>query len=219
MSIYENSNPIYDITLLRHGESTGNANHYHQGQAEFPLTDKGRQQAHALAKYWLEKGNSFDQAIASPQSRAKETAEIITTSLGTPLDFDDVWMERDNGIYAGLSHTEALEKYPPPDFIPSYEHIGEHGESQWELYLRGGRAVQTLLDRPPGKYLVIAHGGLLNMVLHAILGITPQPNFTGARFRFRNTAYARLTYKPEKHNWIVQSINKRDHWEGEDCHP
>jgi len=43
--------------------------------------------------------------------------------------------------------------------------------SRWELYLRAGRAIQHILDRSPGRYLVAAHGGVLNMALYAILGI------------------------------------------------
>lgn len=219
MSSTPSNSPVYHIILLRHGESIGNAEGYHQGQAEFPLTEKGRLQAHSLAKYWLKEGQVFDQAIASPQSRAKETAEIIATALVVPLEFDEVWMERDNGEYAGLHHTEAAEKYPQPDFIPNYEPIGNYGESQWELYLRGGKAVQSLIHRPPGRYLVVSHGGLLNMVMYAILGITPPPNFHGPRFRFRNTAYVSLSYYPERHVWYVHGVNQRDHWDEEQNTP
>lgn len=205
--------PNYEITLLRHGESVGNAEGYHQGQAEFPLTEKGRAQASALAKKWLEQGVQFDQAIASPQSRARETAEIVTSVLGIPLSFDKIWMERDNGILAGLRFDEARNKHPQPDFIPAYTPIGDTGESQWELYLRAGRAVQSLFNHPPGRYLIVSHGGLLNKVMYAILGINPQANFQGPRFRFRNTAYVSLSYKPDSHTWYVNGINQRDHWD------
>lgn len=92
----------YNITLLRHAESVGNANGYHQGQAEFPLTDRGRKQAGALADYWQLKGVVFDYCISSPQSRASETAEILAGVLGLEIEYDPVWMERNNGHYAGL---------------------------------------------------------------------------------------------------------------------
>ncbi|MBK8824271.1 MAG: histidine phosphatase family protein [Anaerolineales bacterium] len=42
----------FHITLLRHGESVGNAESRWQGQADFPLTDTGRAQARALAERW-----------------------------------------------------------------------------------------------------------------------------------------------------------------------
>jgi len=209
---------MYHITFLRHGESVGNAEGYHQGQSDFPLTDKGRQQAHSLAKRWQEEGKHFDAAISSPLARAKENAEIITASLGLPLEFDPLWMERDNGQLAGLRPEDASIKYPRPPFMHPYLAVGQTGESQWELYLRGGHAVQSLLDRPPAAYLILSHGGILNMVLYAILGIAPHANFQGPRFRFSNTGFATLTYDPAEHKWAVLGINDRLHWSEPDEH-
>ena len=47
-----NEQGIFDIIFLRHGEFVGNAESRWQGQADFPLTDKGREQARALAARW-----------------------------------------------------------------------------------------------------------------------------------------------------------------------
>jgi 2,3-bisphosphoglycerate-dependent phosphoglycerate mutase len=204
---------LFHITLLRHGESIGNALGYHQGQSEFPLTEKGQAQAKSLADRWLSEGVLFDYVVASPQPRARQTAEIIADVLGLQVEFDPVWMERDNGVYAGLHMDEAKIRYPYPDYISLYDRTGKTGESEWELYLRGGRAIQSILHRSPGRYLIVSHGGILNKTLQAILGIVPQTNFQGVRFRFGNTAFASLTYDPERHNWHVHSINERTHWE------
>jgi len=203
----------FQITLLRHGESAGNAEGYHQGQAEFPLTEKGLAQAQALADWWSNRDQKFDTIISSPQSRAKQTAELIAGVLDLELRLDPVWMERDNGILAGKKFTEAREKFPQPEFINLYEPIGQTGESIWDLYVRGGQAITSIISGKPGSYLIVSHGGLLNMTMRAILGITPQPNFQNPRFRFRNTAFATLTYRPEKHIWHVQAVNARPHWE------
>jgi 2,3-bisphosphoglycerate-dependent phosphoglycerate mutase len=206
---------IFHITFLRHAESVGNANGYHQGQAEFPLTERGRQQAQALADYWQAHGQVFDYCIASPQSRARETAEIVANTLGLEIEYDPVWMERDNGVYAGLHQDEARERFPYPEFQPIYERIGKTGESEWELYMRGGRAIQSILHRQPARYLVVSHGAILNMTLRALLGIVPQANYQGARFRYRNTAFASLEYRPDIHRWLVNGINQRPHWQDE----
>ena len=207
-----NSNE-FQIILLRHGESVGNADGYHQGQADFPLTDTGIAQAKALAAHWIAGGVVFDKVIASPQSRAKQTAEIIAGALGYEIEYDRVWMERDNGVLAGLRHDDAREKYPQKEFTPLFEPIGLTGESQWELFLRAGHAIQSIFNQSPGRYLIVSHGGLLNMVLKAALGITPQANFQGPRFRFQNTAFASITYFPEIHTWHVNSLNARPHWD------
>lgn len=207
---------IYHITLLRHGESQGNFEGRHQGQADFPLTELGRQQTKALVDRWHGEKKSFDLVISSPLVRARETAEIIATRLQTPLELDPLWMERDNGLMAGLSEEEVRETLPQPQFIHPYQAIGQTGESQWELYLRAGKAVQSLFNRPPACYLIVSHGGLLNMFFYAILGIAPQPNFHGPRFRFNNTAFATLSYNPTSHRWYVLGVNDHMHWKPEE---
>ena len=203
--------PTYTLILLRHGESTGNANGLYQGQADFPLSEKGQEQARLLAEYWRNQQVHFDLAIASPLLRASQTAEIVTAALGVPLELEPDWMERNNGRMNGLGLAEVQKYAPLGKFTSVYDPIGETGESQWELYLRACRAVHKLMQHPPGSYLVVSHGGLLNMAIYAILGLTPQPNFHGPRFRFRNTAYASFTYYPSEHVWRVLGVNDYPH--------
>ena len=209
----ENPLSIYHFTLLRHGESTGNAGGYYLGQADFPLSEKGRRQATALADYWSTQKVRFDQIISSPLAHARQTAEVIAGVLNLQVEFNPSLMERDAGMLSGLHHEEANALYPRPAFMYPYLPVGVNGESQWELYLRGGRTVQELVDQQPGSYLVVSHGGILNMVMYAMLNITPQANFYGPRFRFSNTGYARLTYTPLEHAWRVLSVNEHRHWE------
>ncbi|MEW6716233.1 MAG: histidine phosphatase family protein [Chloroflexota bacterium] len=200
------SEKLHCLTLLRHGESLGNAKGYYQGQADFPLTDKGIEQSHALAKLWQAEGVEFDLAISSPLRRARQTAEIIAQTLSLPLEFEPLWMERDVGQISGLSREEAAKRFPRPNFIHLYQPLGIDGESLLETYLRAGRAIQSLMIRPPGRYLIVSHGGILNMALYHILGITPLPNFQGPRFRFDNTGYATLTFEPEEHAWRLTGL-------------
>jgi probable phosphoglycerate mutase len=169
------------------------------------------QQVEELAAAWKARGLQVDQAISSPLARAKQTAKILAGELGFKISYDAVWKERDNGKLAGLLHEKALEVLPPPSFIPLYDPIADTGESQWELYLRAGSALNSLMGQQPGLYLVISHGGLLNMVMHALVGIVPQPNFQGPNFRFSNTGYSRVRYEPENGNWIILEHNNTSH--------
>ena len=206
---------LFDIIFLRHGESVGNAERRWQGQAEFPLTEKGRRQAQSLADRWLTEKRIFDYILASPQKRAKETADIIGNELDLSIETDPIWMERDIGEIAGMTGEEVKQRYPNRNRITPYAPIiGKEGEGDWELYLRAGNALQRLLRRNPGKYLVVSHGGLLNQILHAVVGITPQGNSSGPRFRFKNTGFAHLTYRPSSHQWQINAINDRSHWNG-----
>jgi 2,3-bisphosphoglycerate-dependent phosphoglycerate mutase len=208
--------PLYAITLLRHGQSVGNAEGLHQGQSDFPLTAQGEEQARRLMQRWQTEGQRFDLVVSSTLARARQTAEIIATGLGVPLELDPAWMERDNGLLSGLHPDQAQETFPRPSFIHLYQAIGQTGESQWELYLRAGQAVQSLLKRLPGCYLVVSHGAILNMAMYAILGITPQANFIGPRFRFENTSFATLTYHPNEHRWTLLGVNDQAHLPGDE---
>jgi 2,3-bisphosphoglycerate-dependent phosphoglycerate mutase len=203
---------VYDITLLRHGESLGNFEGLHQGQADFPLTSRGREQIMALVERWKAEAKSFDLVISSPLLRAQQTAEIITTGLSLPLELEPLWMERDNGLLSGMTEQEARETIPQSSLSHPYIPMGETGESLWELYLRAGQAVQSLFNHPPGNYLVVSHGGILNMFFYAILGIPPQPSRQGPRFRLENSAFATLKYDPAHHNWFILGLNDHIHW-------
>jgi hypothetical protein len=50
--------------------------------------------------------------------------------------------------------------------------------------------------------------------MHAIVGIGPQANNAGTRFRFNNTAFARLIYYPNQHRWTIDTLNDHAHWRG-----
>jgi 2,3-bisphosphoglycerate-dependent phosphoglycerate mutase len=197
------------VTFLRHGESVGNQENRFQGQADFPLTDKGRTQARTLGEYWLAAGVTFDRCIASPLLRARETAEIVSGALSAPLEIDPLWLEMNNGRMAGLRDEEI--DWDTPKFLTPYTRFGETGESRQEVYMRAGRGIQSILDRAPGRYLVVSHGGILNMAMYSILSIAPQAHHNGPRFHFRNTTIAEFAYDPEWHNWRLLRFD-RPHW-------
>jgi 2,3-bisphosphoglycerate-dependent phosphoglycerate mutase len=118
-------------------------------------------------------------------------------------------MEMNNGRLAGLRDTEI--NWDEPKMVTPYTRMGETGESRLEVFLRAGRAIQAILDRQPGKYLVVSHGGILNMAMYSLLSITPQAQHHGPRFWFRNTTFASFSYDPEFHNWRLLHFD-RPHW-------
>lgn len=206
-----NESPHYHLVFLRHGESLGNAQSRWQGQSEYPLTDKGRAQARALAERWKNENAHFDLIISSPLTRAKETAQIVADTLQADILLDPIWMERDIGEMEGLTAEEVRQK-PRPPYVTPYDPIGGDGEGDWALFLRAGQALHALLKRPPGSYLVVSHGGLLNQLMHAVTGIAPHMDPSGVRFRFENTAFARVFYFPHQHRWVIDAVNDHAHW-------
>jgi 2,3-bisphosphoglycerate-dependent phosphoglycerate mutase len=205
------STSIYTITLLRHGESEGNAADLIQGQSDYPLTARGIEQARSLAARWQivqarSDGPLFETIVASPLTRARQTAEIVATILSLPLELDAIWIERGFGNLDGRPLDEILELNPPVDFHHPYIPPGEGGESSVDLFLRASQALASVMQRPAGRYLIVSHGAILNMVVYAILGITPHGHYNSPRFRFGNTAFANFTYDAATRRWHLLSF-------------
>ncbi len=194
--------------------STGNAEGQYQGQSEYPLSKLGLEQARHLAARLKAEKAAYGHIISSPLERAKCTAEIVAEALRLEVELDPEWMERDNGLYSGLTGDQVDERYPHSSPNNPYQPFGVTGESDWDLFLRGGSALQKLLRRPAGSYLVFSHGGLLNCVIAALLGIPPQAKGYGPRFRLDNTGLSTFTYYPEIHQWNVLSVNDTAHLRG-----
>jgi len=202
---------FFTLTFLRHAESAGNAQGYYQGQKDYPLTARGNNQVRKLISRWQADGTCIDQVITSPLIRARDTAKAISDAFGCPMIEDEDWRERDIGILSGVRREDAEKVYPKPAFFTPYDAMGVTGEGDWALYLRAGRAIHKILKRPPARYLIVSHGGILNQAMHVIFGMTPQASGQGVHFRFVNTAFSRVFYDPNKHKWVVWGLNDFTH--------
>jgi 2,3-bisphosphoglycerate-dependent phosphoglycerate mutase len=192
-----------NITFLRHGRSRADDEKVHEGRYDSPLTDTGRAQVRLRAQDFRRRNIRFDRIVSSTLKRAIETATIIGQVLNVPVETDTDWMELDNGPLAGMPREVAAERYPKPDFRNPYEQIYGTGESEWEIYRRGARAVENIVRRGAGSYLVVAHGAILNAALRTIVGAPPSVNQQGILFRFGDAGYARFIYYPFKHRWYL----------------
>jgi probable phosphoglycerate mutase len=141
------------LFLVRHGESTYNADGRLQGQADPPLTERGRREAMALAQ--VLDGVAPERAIASDLIRARETAAL----LGHPdAPTDPRLREIDVGEWEGRLISDF-----PPGSEPSWRGgplVPPGGERWEELVARVGDAVDDLLAFG-GPWLVVAHGGVV----------------------------------------------------------
>ena len=167
--------------LVRHGQSTWNAERRWQGQADPPLSDHGRDQAIAATA----KICAVDAIVSSPQIRALDTAQVIAEGLGIgPIVLVPELRERHAGPWSGLTVEEIEQQYP--GFLADHRRPDGY-ESDAELIARTLPALENLARRFRGQQvLVLTHGGVIhNFEEH--LGITAWrvPNLCGRVATFR----------------------------------
>ena len=147
--------------FVRHGETDWNREGRLQGTRNIPLNDEGRSQARRLAEAWDDGG---DLLVSSPLARARETAEILGSTLGLPLrNLDDRLVERGFGQCEGLTAAERQVRYP--DFIiPGMEALEAVHTRAWNFL------DSLTLEHPGRRIVVVSHGGFINVVLSLVTG-------------------------------------------------
>ena len=205
---------MHDFVFLRHAESEGNAQGYLQGQIDSPLSERGKSQAASLAERWKALGVTFDHLVCSPLLRACQTASPIAEALGVEIEIEPLWKERSFGKLEGRAFADINQAQPPVDFSAPFVRVGETGESQVDLYLRACQVLQKLVNLPQGRYLIVAHGSILNKTMFAILGITPQGHGRSPTFHFDNLSYAHLTYDHASLRWRWIGFTSPEQWDG-----
>ena len=202
------SNNTLTIILMRHGRSRADDENVHEGRYDSPLTEAGCAQVQTRAEAWRAAGYKPDLIIASTLQRTRASAEIVATLLEAPMETDAGWMEFNNGPLAGLSWDEAERRYPRPAFRNPFDALHGTGESEIDFQARISQALQRVIQRGPGSYLVVSHGGALNVALRAIMAASVPINNSGIWFHFGDTGFARLTYQPEKHIWVLHELRE-----------
>jgi uncharacterized phosphatase len=149
------------IYLVRHGETNWNRERRIQGSTDIPLNDTGRAQARATGELLARR--QWTAIVASPLSRALETAQIIAAELGLdePTTLEAI-VERNYGGSEGLTGQQIDARFgggrPFPEPEPREAVVA--------------RALPALIDlaeaNPGGAIVVVAHGGVIRAVLNAV---------------------------------------------------
>lgn len=156
------------LLLLRHGESTWNADGRWQGHADPPLSDVGVEQARGAATGVA----PFDAVWSSDLRRARETAQRFAPP-GVPVTEEVRLRERDVGGWTGLTR-DAIEDRHPGWLAAG--HRPEGWEDDAAVAARAWDALRTVVAAldPGGRAVVVSHGGLIRAV-EASLGVPPRP--------------------------------------------
>jgi probable phosphoglycerate mutase len=168
------------ILLVRHGQSTWNADGRWQGTEDPPLSTLGVRQAHLAAEHL----GTFDLVASSHLERASVTATIIANELGIgPVVTDPDIAERFAGGFQGLTRDEIEERFPGhlahgrrPDDYESNESVAARSV---------GALARIAADvGDDGTALVVSHGGVIH-TLEEVVGAHREgrlPNLGGRWF-------------------------------------
>jgi 2,3-bisphosphoglycerate-dependent phosphoglycerate mutase len=144
------------LYLVRHCQSSGQA-------PEAPLTAIGHQQAEQLAEVLHARG--IARIVSSPYLRARQTIEPLARRLSLPLETDARLIER------------VLSPEPLDDWLDRLRAAWDDhdlalpgGESSRQATERGMAALEQILADPRQPAVVVAHGNLLALLLHAFDG-------------------------------------------------
>lgn len=164
------------LLLLRHGQSTWNAEGRWQGWADPPLTELGESQA--LSAVPALAAHRFGVIVTSDLRRAQRTSDILAEALRiATIRTDPGLRERSMGDWTGLTTLEIEERWPDATkgrnigvqaLPPGGEEPGRFPERVRSALLR------LAADFPDQTVLGVAHGAVIQM-LDEQLGLEPLP--------------------------------------------
>ncbi|MFM2373915.1 MAG: hypothetical protein RJA75_811 [Actinomycetota bacterium] len=183
------------LGLLRHGQTDWNIDLRLQGSTDIPLNDTGRAQALQAAS--VLNREDWDVIIASPLSRAKDTADIVAKELGMNVVIVPELIERSFGVAEGLDHASWRKMYESHAVI-------EGLESLEDLRARTILLLDLIANEYAGKrVLAVSHGAFIRKVLTIISnGELPREgerlsNASLNKFMHSDNAWTVAEYRPE----------------------
>ena len=151
---------MYEIALIRHGESTWNKENRFTGWTDVDLSEKGKVEATKAGEALKKEGFVFDVAYTSVLKRAIRTLWIIldeTDRVWIPVERSWRLNERHYGALQGLNKAQTVEK---------------HGEAQVKVWRRSYDIPPPPLatDDPRHPVHDVRYAGLDPALLPGILG-------------------------------------------------
>lgn len=175
------------IYIVRHGQTELNSRNVLQGRSDYPLNEKGEEQAREAAE--LLKDIHFDRVYSSPLIRAVQTAKIIAPYAEPQID--GRLTEMDYGQYEGMTFSEF-----PPEVITFFRDFINNPapEGMEQLYSVVERAGSFLEDccRTYKNILVSTHAIAMKGILEYL---TPESRGSYWSKHIGNCAVYTVDYK------------------------
>jgi TP53 regulating kinase and related kinases len=161
------------IYLIRHAESTADAEYRYGGEHNKHLSEKGIGETKSLAAELKEKGIQI--IYSSPKLEAAETANIVAQALNVKVKMVDGLIEKNNyGILTGLTKAEAQQKYP--DQVMLLEKGIMHSVKDSEGYNPFKKRVinsfiEITNEESYSSIAIVSHGGPIRCIIRELLKI------------------------------------------------
>jgi broad specificity phosphatase PhoE len=164
------------LQTIRHGLTTANLARV-CGSPDDLLADEGERQA-TEARARLADAE-LGTVISSPMPRAVATARIVSGLSPELIHIDEDCRERDFGALSGLTHQEAVARFPEVEYLEikgvQYSMNPPGGETLAELRERAGRFFASLRESSgaPGV-TVFSHGNFLQQLRAVIFAVSAE---------------------------------------------
>jgi broad specificity phosphatase PhoE/ribonuclease HI len=154
------------LLLLRHGVTPLTGEKRFSGRVDPSLTPDGLAQARAAALRLAGTSSGdavfgrIDAIVASPLTRAQQTAAAVASLTGLAVRTEPGFREMDFGAFEGLTFAEAQARFPAEllAFLSSVDAAAPGGESVSEAAARAAVARDRTIARFPRKtVLVVTH--------------------------------------------------------------
>ena len=196
------------LTLVRHGETTWNAEGRIQGHLDIPLSDTGLAQAAAVSRRLGDE--AFDAILSSDLERALQTARPIVRNPERAILCDTRLRERHLGVLQGLTGEEAAMHQPQAwqaFKARNPEAVLEGGETLGEFSQRVVGLIEDLVRVHAGsRLLLVTHGGVLDATYRHVTGM---PLSALRNFPIGNTSVNVLLHRGGV--WSVESWGDVSH--------
>lgn len=162
------------IYLIRHGETTSNAEERVQGHTDSSLSELGVRQAEAVAHRLA--GERIDAVYSSDLGRAQATAEAIASRHGLPVQTTPLLREACLGVLQGLTRAEIEERFPADKHSWRRNPLTERppgAETLEQVIQRCERFLIETVSKhaQDARLAVVGHGGSVRGLIVAALGL------------------------------------------------
>ncbi|WP_304186965.1 histidine phosphatase family protein [Phenylobacterium aquaticum] len=162
------------IYLLRHGQTDYNAEGRLQGQLESTLTPLGEAQVQAMADLLKAEIGDVDgwRILASPLKRTRQSAAIVSATLGLAVEIAPALIEVGCGAWEGQLYADLRAREPEAFNAPDWVFRGPGGERFADLAARIDPWFASLPPEAERRLIVVCHGISGTFVRRAYLGLS-----------------------------------------------